>query len=289
MLSAHIVIGIEDLKNAARHYQAEDFEFRSHINSPKEISELSSTMNSMAKRIGQNIERMKNLERMRKDFVANVSHELKTPITSIKGFAETLLDGALEDEQSARNFAAIIKTQSDRMENVIEDLLSLSELESGGAEIKFEDADVISLIENLCEEYRSKGSAKNISINFSSPISSCFKKINSNLFRQCCANILENAVKYCPANSRVEVEVFPLKSSEKIMIVIEDDGAGIADKYAERIFERFFRVDKGRSRESGGTGLGLSISKHIVEIHGGKIQECKSKKFSSGARFEIVF
>lgn len=174
------------------------------------------------------------------------------------------------------------------MENVIEDLLSLSELESGGAEIKFEDADVISLIENLCEEYRAKGSAKNIFINFSSPLSSCFKKINSNLFRQCCANILENAVKYCPANSRVEVEVLLLKSSEKIMIVIEDDGTGIADKYAERIFERFFRVDKGRSRESGGTGLGLSISKHIVEIHGGKIRECKSKKFSSGARFEIV-
>ena len=288
LILAHIAIGIEDLKNAARHYQVEDFEFCSHINSPKEISELSSTMNSMAERIGQNIERLKNLERMRKDFVANVSHELKTPITSIKGFAETLLDGALEDEQSARNFAAIIKTQSDRMENVIEDLLSLSELESGGAEIKFEDADVISLIENLCEEYRAKGSVKNIFINFSSPLSSCFKKINSNLFRQCCANILENAVKYCPANSRVEVEVLLLKSGEKIMIVIEDNGSGIADKYAERIFERFFRVDKGRSRESGGTGLGLSISKHIVEIHGGKIRECKSKKFSSGARFEIV-
>lgn len=304
LFSAHIVIGIEDLKNAARHYQVEDFEFRSHINSPKEISELSSTMNSMAERIGQNIERLKNLERMRKDFVANVSHELKTPITSIKGFAETLLDGALQDEQSARSFAAIIKAQSDRMENVVEDLLSLSELESGGAEIKFEDADVISLVENLCEEYRAKGSEKNICINFSSPLSSCFKKINSNLFRQCCANILENAVKYCPANSRVEVEAFLLKSSprksaydnfeklekssEKIMIVIEDDGAGIADKYAERIFERFFRVDKGRCRESGGTGLGLSIAKHIVEIHGGKIRECKSKKFSSGARFEIV-
>ncbi|MCM1224384.1 MAG: HAMP domain-containing histidine kinase [Lachnospiraceae bacterium] len=262
---------------------------------------------------------LKNLERMRKDFVANVSHELKTPITSIKGFAETLLDGALKDEQSARSFAAIIKTQSDRMENVIEDLLSLSELESGSSEIKFEVADIISLIKNLCDEYRAKGDVKNISINFSSPLSSCVKKINLNLFRQCCANILENAIKYCPANSRVEVEILPLKihapfqqeflnansisspqkmahgdfaksenSDEKIMIVFEDDGAGIPEKYSERIFERFFRVDKGRSRETGGTGLGLSIAKHIVEIHGGKIRERKSEKFQSGARFEIM-
>lgn len=297
LISAHIVIGIDELKNAARHYQIQDFEFRSSVHSPKELSELSSTMNAMAKRIGQNIERMKELERMRKDFVANVSHELKTPITSIKGFAETLLDGALEDAESARSFASIIKTQSDRMENVIEDLLSLSELESGSAKIEFEDVDVVSFVENLCEEYRVIAKAKNISIHFSSSLSSCVKKINPNLFRQCCSNILDNAIKYCPENSRVEVEIVRVSVSndfaastepnERIRIAIEDNGMGIPDKYADRIFERFFRVDKGRSRESGGTGLGLSIAKHIVEIHGGKIRESKSEKFSSGARFEI--
>jgi two-component system phosphate regulon sensor histidine kinase PhoR len=238
------------------------------------------------------ITRLKRLEQIRTDFVANVSHELKTPVTSIKGFTETLLDGALDDRDTARHFLEIMDAQSGRLINIIEDLLTLSRLEQESKPPETAPADLAEIMRKVCRTWEKNGERKNISIVFREPDPDAdfTVSVNTGLIQQAVGNILDNAVKYCPPGSEVVCMIGRETAGGKNVacIGIEDNGNGIPSIYRERIFERFFRVDKGRSRETGGTGLGLSITAHIIKIHGGTVEETERPDGKPGAYFRII-
>lgn len=216
------------------------------------------------------VTRLRRLETIRRDFVANVSHELKTPITSIKGFIETLLDGAMHNEEDLRRFLEIIKKHSDRLVTIIEDLLTLSRIEQGSdlqkIDLNQEDLkDVINAAIHLCQE---KADQKSIQIKYykqsPTPI-----KINARLIEQALVNLIDNAIKYSDPGAEIDITVH--KHELETIISVKDQGCGIASEHLDRLFERFYRVDKARSRKLGGTGLGLAIVKHIAQAHGGSV------------------
>ncbi|MCX7949084.1 MAG: cell wall metabolism sensor histidine kinase WalK, partial [Treponemataceae bacterium] len=215
------------------------------------------------------ITHLSRLEQIRKDFVANVSHELRTPITSIKGFVETLQDGAGEDPQLRRRYLDIIARHTIRMEHIIEDLLSLARIEQQeGRVLDTEDTNLNAMLKEVIELFEPPAKEKNIEVILSCP-QDLTLKLNPSLFEQALANLLDNALKYSPSDTRTTIEVRDLPT--EIQILFRDEGNGIPARDLDRIFERFYRVDKSRSREAGGTGLGLSIVKHVVQLHGGTV------------------
>jgi two-component system phosphate regulon sensor histidine kinase PhoR len=216
------------------------------------------------------VTRMKRLESVRRDFVANVSHELKTPVTSIKGFAETLIDGALEDRDDAERFVRIIAGQADRLNGIIEDLLALSSLEQGteSGSIVLQEApldDVLQVALGVCAP---KAQAKSIELKLTGR-RGLVAVVNPPLLEQAVVNLVDNAIKYGPEASTVEVAAEIVGG--EIDISVRDHGVGVAREHLPRLFERFYRVDKARSRDLGGTGLGLAIVKHIAQAHGGRV------------------
>jgi two-component system phosphate regulon sensor histidine kinase PhoR len=213
---------------------------------------------------------VRRLEHMRSDFVANVSHELRTPITSIKGFVETLMDSNLEDKEEAHHFLSIVAKQSDRLNAIIEDLLSLSRLEEEGraGRVELEDIEIKGLLESAIQDCQVKTREKTITVRLESD-ENLYAQVNPHLFEQVIVNLLDNALKYSQASSEVRVEA--RQESDTIRISIQDWGCGIAEEHLPRLFERFYRVDKARSRDMGGTGLGLAIVKHITQVHGGRV------------------
>jgi two-component system phosphate regulon sensor histidine kinase PhoR len=214
--------------------------------------------------------RMRRLEDVRRDFVANVSHELRTPITSIKGFAETLLEGAFKEPEKAERFLQIIAKHSDRLNAIVEDLLSLSSLEeaSQARKITFESAPIRPVLDSVVAMSTIKAEDKDIAVELDCD-DQTHAKINTVLLEQAVLNLVDNAIKYSEPKSRVRIEV--RKEDETIAIAVRDSGSGIPREHQSRIFERFYVVDKSRSRKLGGTGLGLAIVKHIAEVHGGYV------------------
>lgn len=221
------------------------------------------------------ITRLTRLERIRKDFVANVSHELKTPITSIQGFIETLKDGAIGEPATAKRFLDIMEGQTSRLGAIIDDLLTISRLEQNEtAEIPKERtriADLFDGVKGLCAEAAER---RHTALSFSVP-ESLVCPVNPGLLEQAVVNLALNAIKYSPDGSKVEVAARLGRRKgedlDELVIEVTDNGIGISQKNLERIFERFYRVDRGRSREQGGTGLGLSIVRHIALAHGGTV------------------
>jgi two-component system phosphate regulon sensor histidine kinase PhoR len=217
------------------------------------------------------ITRVKLLEDLRKDFVANVSHELRTPITSIKGFVETLLGGAMEDPSTAERFLKIIDKQSERLSNIIEDLLSLSRIEQDHQKIQlaFVDRNLRSALKQALQFCSEHAKPKDIELALKCPADIRFR-FHPNLLEQAIINLVDNAIKYSEPKKIVRVVAGRLEDQIRIQVI--DQGMGIPRSQLPRLFERFYRVDKARSREMGGTGLGLSIVKHIVLAHGGTIE-----------------
>ena len=209
---------------------------------------------------------IKRLEQIRKDFVANASHELKTPVTAIKGFAETLIDGAIEDRENAYKFLNTIKDQSDRLNRLVDDLLVLSNIERGEEKIQRTGFDLSSLIHKIVETMVVKAAEKELLLRESASngeiISADMDKVEQVLL-----NLVDNAIKF---TDKGEIEI--LYENKKKCLYVKDSGTGIPEKYISRLGERFFRVDSSRSRELGGTGLGLAIVKHIVQAHGWNMQ-----------------
>lgn len=213
---------------------------------------------------------LRRLEAVRRDFVANVSHELKTPITSITGFVETLLDGALTEPDNARRFLEIIHKQAKRLHAIVEDLLALSRLEQGAEKqgLILTSQPLLPRIAAATETCLPAATAKGITLRQECP-DSLVASLNPPLFEQALVNLIDNAIKYSPAGSNVLVSA--TATEEEVVISVQDQGVGIAARDQARIFERFFRVDKARSSTMGGTGLGLSIVRHIVQAHAGRI------------------
>ena len=216
------------------------------------------------------VTRIRRLEGFRRDFVANVSHELRTPITCIKGFVETLLDGAVADPKAAENFLKIIARQADRLNAILNDLLLLSKLEEQerNESLTTEEAPICDVLDTAVQLCAPKAEGKRIAINVQCE-EGLRAKFNVPLLEQAVVNLVDNAVKYSEPGKSVYVEA--LRRNGAIVIRVRDEGCGIGEEHLPRIFERFYRVDKGRSRDMGGTGLGLSIVKHIAQAHGGSL------------------
>jgi two-component system phosphate regulon sensor histidine kinase PhoR len=216
------------------------------------------------------ITRLKRLEAVRRDFVANVSHELKTPVTSIKGFAETLLDGALDDAGDAERFVRIIAGQAERLNAIIGDLLALSSLELAGEQGPImSEASIDDVLEVAVEVCGMKAQAKEVTLALTSH-DGVLATVNPPLLEQAVVNLIDNAIKFSPAGSTVEVAC--VVNDGEIHISVRDEGPGVSREHMPRLFERFYRVDKARSRNLGGTGLGLAIVKHIAQVHGGRAE-----------------
>ena len=216
------------------------------------------------------ITRIRRLETLRRDFAANVSHELRTPVTSIKGFVETLLDGAMADPAETRRFLLIILGQANRLQAIIEDLLSLARLEQGveQRDIDFDAANIRSTLEAAVKAGTPKAAEKRITLRLESP-ADIAARINSTLLEQAVLNLIDNAIKYSPEGGTIDVGL--QRTEKEAIISVRDQGCGISAAHLPRIFERFYRVDKSRSRKVGGTGLGLSIVKHVALAHHGRV------------------
>jgi two-component system phosphate regulon sensor histidine kinase PhoR len=216
------------------------------------------------------VTRLRQLENARRDFVANVSHELKTPITSIKGFVETLLDGAMRDPEHAGEFLRIIGRQADRLGAIIEDLLSLSRIEQEAEQGKIHLAGgrIKPILRAAIQVCNTRSQEKKINVSLACP-EDLRARVNGPLLEQAIINLIDNAVKYSGPGSSVEVEAGAVNS--QVAVRIRDQGVGIDREHLPRLFERFYRVDSSRSRKVGGTGLGLAIVKHIAQAHGGKV------------------
>ncbi len=216
------------------------------------------------------VTQLRRLENMRKDFVANVSHEIKTPLTAIKGFVETLQQGNVDKPEETERFLGIIQKHVDRLSSIIDDLLSLSRIEQEDERqaTQFESRPILEVFRSAVQICRSAAEAKGIDINLSCEehLEACF---DPTLLEQAVVNLLDNAIKYSEPDSAIHLKA-SLTDSE-LQIIVEDQGIGIAKKHLPRLFERFYRVDKARSRKLGGTGLGLAIVKHIAQAHGGQV------------------
>jgi two-component system, OmpR family, phosphate regulon sensor histidine kinase PhoR len=216
------------------------------------------------------ITRLQRLENVRRDFVANVSHELKTPITAIKGSVETLLGGAIEEADSAPRFLEIIARQADRLNAIIEDLLALSRIEQEEEKsgIQLTEINVAVVIQSALQSCQVKAQDKQVQLSVDCPADlQC--QANAPLLEQALVNLVDNAIKYSNEGGAVQIAVHAVATD--LEITVRDFGCGVAREHLPRLFERFYRVDKGRSRKQGGTGLGLAIVKHIVQAHGGQI------------------
>ena len=210
------------------------------------------------------------MDRVRTDFVANVSHELKTPLTLIKGYIETLEDKAINDTEKAGKFISIIKDHTNRLSNIIDDLLSLSELELSRDSIEISEFDLKSLIDDIALGFGHALAAKQQKLTIE-PQGNNFKiSADRDKIEKVFVNLIDNAVKYTNDGGRIEICL--VQQDGEVVVTVEDDGLGIPKEDLDRVFERFYRVDKARSRQLGGTGLGLGIAKHIVLAHKGGIR-----------------
>jgi two-component system phosphate regulon sensor histidine kinase PhoR len=212
---------------------------------------------------------LRRLERVRQDFVANVSHEFKTPLTAIQGFAETLLAGALDDPSNNRRFLEIIRNHAIRLARLTNDLLKLARIEAGKLEVEFSTVGLMELIEACAETTLLKADRKEITLEIEVPPKLPAVRGDAGLMRDVLQNLLDNAIQYTPHGGHIRVTADA--GDRDAVVTVADTGIGIPLADQERIFERFYRVDAARSREAGGTGLGLSIAKHIVEAHGGRL------------------
>ena len=217
----------------------------------------------------QDITKHMLLDNMRKDFVANVSHEIRTPLTTIKSYAETLLDGADEDAALRREFLSVINNEADRMASIVKDLLELSRFDSNRMEFDFKITDLVALVAANVRQHKIYGEKAGKEITFINSLDAAHVYIDPERINQVLDNIITNSFRYSGDNAKTEVEI--RESNLFYMVYITDNGIGIPKEDLRMIFERFYRVDKARSRELGGTGLGLSIAKEIMEAHGGRI------------------
>ncbi len=228
---------------------------------------------------------LRRLERMRQDFVANASHELKTPLASIRAYTETLIDGAIDDPKVKYEFLHRIDEQADRLHQLILDMLSLARLETGDNAFSHEPMSLLPGIRRIVEAHRPRAQSKNqnLTIELDSECEAVLVRADEEAIRQILDNLVDNAINYTPTGGRIHVAC--RVSDDAVAIDVRDNGIGIPREDLPRVFERFFRVDKARSREVGSTGLGLSIVKHLVQSLGGKVSV--ESRLNAGSTFRV--
>ncbi len=247
-----------------------ELEQRVAVRSHDEIGALAAAINDMADTLGQDIVRMKKLERVRTEFLGNVSHELRTPIFSIQGFLETLLDGAIDDPNVNREFLEKAHRHTVRLNALLRDLIEISRIETGDMKMSFRYFPIIELVRSVAEEMRPEAARKRLELSVRSESPADLQAYGDrDRLKQVLVNLIDNAIKYTEPGGSIVCSV--AADTTMCSVSVSDTGCGIAPEHQDRIFERFYRVDRDRSREVGGTGLGLAIVKHIVEAHGGTI------------------
>jgi two-component system phosphate regulon sensor histidine kinase PhoR len=237
----------------------------------------------MYQKNSEDIEYLKKLERMRTEFLANVSHELRTPIFAIQGYIETLLNGAIKDEKVNQQFLEKANHHTLNLNNLLNDLIDISMIETGEMRMSFRYFDISEFLAQTVSEFHQMAADKNISLSFISPPKKMQLFGDKNKLKQAIGNLIQNALKYTEKGN-VEVTVYDEDKAGKV--AIKDTGIGIPSEDLVRIFERFYRVDKARSRDVGGTGLGLAIVKHIIEAHGSQI--CVKSEVGKGSEFSFT-
>jgi two-component system phosphate regulon sensor histidine kinase PhoR len=233
----------------------------------------------------RDITKVKQLENTRREFVANVSHELKTPLTAIRGYAETLLEGAIENEDTRRDYLQKVIKNTETLSLLINDLLEISSLESGRKEKPLSGVDLKEIMSRAAEMTSKKARAKKIAIVLPDISGGFTVKGDFDHILRAAINLIDNAINYSDPGSGIDI--LCEKTEDRIKLSVRDRGIGIAREHLPRIFERFYRIDKSRSRDQGGTGLGLSIVKHIMELHGGSV--AVESEEGKGSIFTLVF
>jgi len=283
VMSRGISQPIRQMREVAGAVAKGQFDSKALIKGNDELGELAQSINAMSDELKLKIERLKYLDTVRTDFVANVSHELKTPLTSIRGFVETLEDGAINNSNSARRFLAIIKKHAQRLGNIIDDLLRLSELESGSG-IKMAELDLKGLIDEIVMGFGHALAVKQQRLSAEAPGGDFTIRGDRDRLEQVFVNLIDNAIKYTKEGGLITLRL--AEADDYVIVTVEDNGIGIPTEDIERVFERFYRVDKARSRQLGGTGLGLSIAKHIVSAHKGGI--CIESAVNKGTKVLVT-
>lgn len=276
---------LTDIITAAEEIKAGNYDREIIVSETNEIGELGRILNSMSAKLKGDIVQLNKLQEIRKDFVANASHELRTPISSIRGFVETLLDGAYHDEEVSRKFLERTLSNVIRLENIVNDMLDLSKLEVRDKGMSLRYFDVGEHVRPILSDFEETANKKGLELKYESSLQAGFKLLaDPYQFEKAMTNLIENAVKYTEKGF-VKVSA---QSDEKILsVIVEDTGTGIKPEDLSRIFERFYRVDKGRSRQQGGSGLGLSIVKHVMEIHNGQVRV--ESAVGQGSKFILTF
>lgn len=285
LLSRRMIKPLDEIRRGAQRFRDGDLSYRIRVRGPSEIASLAGALNHMAAELSTRMERLRQLEDMRREFVANVSHELKTPVTSIRGFAETLRDGVEADPRLAKQYLGIIAAQAGRLSSIIEDLLQLSRIEEemrGSGLLERERVMILPVLNAAAGMLASAAKDKFVRIDVACD-EELSSNINAHLVEQAVANLIDNAVKYGGEGKSVRVE--GSSEGKELLIRVMDEGPGIPAEHLPRIFERFYRVDKGRSRKLGGTGLGLAIVKHIAGLHGGSVSV--ESEMGRGSTFTI--
>jgi two-component system phosphate regulon sensor histidine kinase PhoR len=273
---------IGEIKNIISLIRQSKYQTSDEIILSKNLSGLENEIKEMFEKAKSDIEYLKRLQRMRSQFLANVSHELRTPIFAMQGYLETLLDGAINDPKVNKHFLEKANQHTISLSNLLNDLIDISMIESGEMRMSYRYFEINPFIDSIIAELDSLVQEKNIKFVFNPAKEGLQVYADKDKLKQVFVNLLQNAIKYTDAGT---VEVILVEEKKFVDVIIKDTGIGIPEEDLDRIFERFYRVDKARSRAVGGTGLGLAIVKHIVEAHGSKIMV--QSKLGEGSQFSF--
>ena len=258
------------------------FSLQSKRNALNPLRKIGSEISAYATSKQQEIDRLQKLENFRREFIADVSHELKTPIFAAQGFVHTLLDGAINDKEVRKRFLKKAARSLDGLDLLVQDLLTISQIESGDITMHFENFDMLSLCNEVIDQLESRAEKNEINLQMSKKYTDpIIVRADYRRIYQVMMNLVSNAIKYTRngGSAKIKFKIF----DKKIRVTVQDNGRGIPKEHLSRIFERFYRVEKSRSREKGGTGLGLSIVKHILEGHNSEI--FVESKYKAGSKF----
>lgn len=273
---------LKEIKEVIKRIRSNEYTSSEEISLSGNLHELEEEIKEMFNRTKSDIQNLKKLEQIRTEFLGNVSHELRTPIFSIQGYIETLLDGALEDPKVNRAFLQKANNHTLNLNNLLNDLIDISMIESGEMKMSFRYFNIHDFLKTIEADFKNLAEKKNLVLSLHSPNPRLDLFGDRQRLKQVMSNLVSNAIKYTETGS---VEIGVIEESSFAQIYIKDTGLGIPDADLSRIFERFYRIERDRSREMGGTGLGLAIVKHIIEAHDSKI-EVKSQP---GKGSEFIF
>lgn len=281
----YVIAPLRSLYKAIYNVKLDDGEKQDISLGDEPLQQMQMEVSDWMKTRATEIEDLKKLENYRREFLGNVSHELKTPIFNIQGYISTLLDGGLEDPNINRNYLQRADKSVARMINIVEDLESISKLEVGQLIVDPTPFDIYALVMEIYYAQEMAAKTKNIKLVFRDPYKAVYVNADKDRIRQVIVNLITNTIKYGKEGGETETRFYDI--DENVLVEIADNGIGIPKEHLPRLFERFYRVDKGRSREQGGTGLGLAIVKHLLEAHGQTINVRSSEGVGSTFSFTL--